>query len=328
MKLTATCLAALAAIAGVAHAAELRLGGPFTHDNLSIYVVLGQDRFQKHYLTLAEALEQHKAAVYETGSVHVLEVRNLSGQDLYIQSGDIVKGGKQDRVLEDDIIVPASSAKVDVSVFCVEHGRWTQRGAESAGSFGSSNNAAASPAMKRAIMDKADQSAVWAQVAKDQETLSAKLAAPVQSRTSPSSYQLAIESPKLQDKVVAFKKELAGLADKFPDALGYVAAVNGKVTTADVYATHELFRKLWPKLLASSAIEAVSSATPGAHFDPPPMADVRAAATGRGARVTEDRQINTRTGGVKADLPQGLIFETSDTEAPAGPPLHRSYVTN
>jgi hypothetical protein len=326
VKLTATCIAALAAIAFTAEAAELRLSGPYTHDNLSLYLVHGQDRFQKKYLTLADAMVQGKVVIYETSNVNVLQVGNVSGQDVYIQSGEIVKGGKQDRVLKDDIIVPSSSSKLDVNVFCVEHGRWTQRGAEPVRAFAASPGAIASPAMKRAVQEQADQSRVWAQVAEEQARLSNNLETSVQSRTSASSYQLTLEAPKLQERVEAFKKDLSGLADKYPDALGYVVSVNGKVTGADVYATHDLFRKVWPKLLASSAVDAVESARPGAKFDPPPIADVRAAATGRGARVTEDRQINRRTNSVQADLPQGLVFETSDVDASGGP-VHRSYVT-
>ncbi len=326
MRATLTCLTALAAFAATAQAAELRLSGPYTHDNLSLYLVHGQDRFQKKYLTLAEALEQRKAVVYETGNVNVLQVENLSGQDVYIQSGEIVKGGKQDRVLKDDAIVPSSSSKLDLSVFCVENGRWTQRGAEPSHAFATAPGAIASPAMKRAVRADANQSEVWAQVAEDQERLARSLDASVRSRTSASSYQLTIETPKLQERLDAFKKDLAGLAGRYPDALGYVVAVNGKVTGSDVYATHELFLKVWPKLIASAAVDAVESARPAAKFDPPPMADVQAAATGHGARVTEDKQVNRRTGSLKADLPQGLVFETSDTDA-AGGLVHRSFVT-
>ena len=326
MRATITCVAALAALAVTTKAAELRLSGPYTHDNLSIYLVHGQDRFQKKYLTLAEALEQHKAVVYETSNVNVLQVENLSSQDVYIQSGEIVKGGKQDRVLKDDIIVPSSSNKLDINVFCVEHGRWTQRGAEPARAFAASPAMIASPAMKRAVQQQADQSQVWAKVAEEQDRLSNNLETSVRSRTSASSYQLTLEAPKLEERVDGFKKDLSGLADKYPDALGYVVAVNGKVSGADVYATHDLFRREWPKLLAASAVDAVGSARPGAKFDPPSMADVKAAATGRGAHVTEDKQINRRTNNVKADLPQGLVSETNDADA-AGGPVHRSYVT-
>jgi hypothetical protein len=175
------------------------------------------------------------------------------------------------------------------------------------------------------VKDKADQSEVWAQVSAAQARLAQNLGAPVTSRASASSYQLTLEAPKVRESSDAFKKELAGLADKHPDALGYVAAVNGRVTGADVYATHELFRKLWPKLLDSAAVEAIASAKPGEKIAPPPMADVRAAATGYGARVSGEQQVNRRTNSVKAELPQGLVFETRDAAEPAVP-LHRTYV--
>jgi len=326
MRTTASCIAALAAFTLTATGAELRLSGPYTHDNLSIYLVHGQDRVQKKYLTLSEAIEQRKVVIYETSNVNILQVENLSAEDVYIQSGEIVKGGKQDRVLQDDIIVPSSSGKLNVSAFCVEHGRWTGRGNESARSFAASPNAIASPEMKRAVKQMGSQGEVWAEVSAAQDRLTKNLGAPVAATASPSSYQLTLEAPKVKQTAEGFKKDLAGLAAKYPDALGYVAAVNGKVTGSDVYSTHDLFRRMWPKLLDSAAVEAMAVAKPGDKISPPPMTDVRAAATGYGARVTDDKQVNRRTNSVKADLPQGLVFETKDADAPAGP-VHRTYVT-
>ncbi|HMC58186.1 MAG TPA: DUF6569 family protein [Candidatus Solibacter sp.] len=324
MRLTATYLAALAALTNIGQAAELRLTGPYTHDNLSIYLVHGQDRGQTKYLTLSEALEQHKVVVYETGSVNQLQVENLSREEIYIQSGEIVKGGRQDRVLKDDIILPTASGKVDITAFCVEHGRWTQRGSEPVRAFAAAPNAIASPQMKRAVQ-QGQQVAVWAEVAASQDRLAKTLGAPVKSAASESSYQLTLEAPKVKTTAAGFQTELSGLATTNLDALGYVLVVNGKVTGADVYATHELFRKLWPKLLDSAAVEAMAAARPGEKFSQPSMAEVRSAATGYGARVSEEKQLNRRTSSVKAELPQGLIFETRDSTAPAAP-VHRSYV--
>ena len=326
MKLMATCIAALAVSTITAPAADPRITGPYSHDNLSIYLVHGPDQVEKKYLTLAEAMKQRKVVVYETSDVNQLQVENLSGQDVYIQSGEIVKGGKQDRVLESDLILPTSSGKVDISAFCVEQGRWSKRGAEKVDAFSTAEAAIASPKMKRAVKEKASQSAVWAEVSAVQDRLAKNLGASVKSAASESSYQLTLETQKVQQIADGFKKELSGLADKFPDTLGYVAAVNGKVTGADVYANHDLFRKLWPKLLGSAAVEAMASAKPDKDSPPPPMADVRAAATGKGARVSNKKQINRRTTSLKSELPHGLVFETKDADAPATP-VHRSYVS-
>ena len=55
------------------------------------------------------------------------------------------------------------------------------------------------------------------------------------------------------------------------------------------------------------------------------MADERMAATGNGARLSGEQQLNRRTNSVKAEFPQGLVFETRDADAPASA-VHRTYV--
>src|SRR5690349_8214729 len=82
-----------------APAGDYRLSGPYTQDNLSIFLIHGAKRPSvKTFLTLQEALDQKKVVVYETGNVNELAVENFASEDVYIQSGDIVKGGRQDRV--------------------------------------------------------------------------------------------------------------------------------------------------------------------------------------------------------------------------------------
>src|SRR5262249_39815878 len=80
--------------------ADLKLSGPYTHQNLTVFLVHGKDQIpDKDFLTLQEALEQKKAVVHETGEVSALTIENLSERDvLFVQAGDIVKGGQQDRV--------------------------------------------------------------------------------------------------------------------------------------------------------------------------------------------------------------------------------------
>ncbi len=66
--------------------------------------------------------------VVETGSVNELRIENSGDEDVFIQSGDIVKGGRQDRVLTVSFVLPQKSGEVPVAAYCVEHGRWSQRG--------------------------------------------------------------------------------------------------------------------------------------------------------------------------------------------------------
>src|SRR6185295_12177375 len=127
---------------------EYSLSGPYIHKNLSIFLVHGANRINENILTLQEALEQKKVIVYETQDVNELAIRNVSNQDVYVQAGDIVKGGQQDRMISVDLIVPPKSGKMPIAAFCVEHGRWSARGSEQSASFSSSADAVATKDIK------------------------------------------------------------------------------------------------------------------------------------------------------------------------------------
>jgi hypothetical protein len=105
----------LPAIAGTG---DYHVSGPYTHDNLSIFLIHGKSG-GKSYLTLREGLEQKKVIVYETKQVSELAIENLSDKDVFVQGGDIVKGGQQDRVLQTDFVLTAKSGKLPIAAFGV-----------------------------------------------------------------------------------------------------------------------------------------------------------------------------------------------------------------
>ena len=107
-----------------------RLSDPYTHKNLTVFLIHGKDQTTKPFLTLQEALAQKKVRVYETKDVNELAIRNLSNEDIYVQAGDIVRGGEQDRMISVDFIVPPKSGRMPIAAFCVESGRWNKRGNE------------------------------------------------------------------------------------------------------------------------------------------------------------------------------------------------------
>ena len=108
------------------------ISGPFRHENLDIFLFRGPQFLpERRFLPLHEALQQQKVVVHETGSVGQLEVENHSDLDLFIQAGDVVKGGRQDRTLGVDLVVSAFGGRVPVPAFCVESRRWHKRRNES-----------------------------------------------------------------------------------------------------------------------------------------------------------------------------------------------------
>jgi hypothetical protein len=272
-----------------------RLSGPYTHQNLSVYLVHGPSAQGPVPLTLQEAMGKGSVRVIETGSVNELQIENTGGEDIFIQSGDIVKGGKQDRVLMVSLLLPPKSGKVPISSFCVEQGRWTARGKENVTQFASSSDVLPSREAKLAMKapiakplasagpissggaemgaprnvprqgghdfardeTSVRQKGVWDEVAKTQDKLSANLGARVAAPQSATSLQLSLENDALKAMRVAYVTALSGHGRTTPDAIGYVFAINGQINSADVYPSSELFKKMWDKLLNASVTEAI-----------------------------------------------------------------------
>ena len=77
-------------------AADYQLSAPYTHANLTVFLIYGPNTIEaRNFLTLQEALDQKKVIVFETKSVNELSIQNLSGDDIYVQSGDIVKAASR-----------------------------------------------------------------------------------------------------------------------------------------------------------------------------------------------------------------------------------------
>src|SRR6476660_9231877 len=140
--LGAAALAAIGASGGVAFADPgMRISGPHVHANLAVYFVHGVSAGGAVPLTLQEALAKGQVQVVETGRVNELQIENTGSEQVFIQAGDIVKGGKQDRVLTVSLLLPANSGRVPIASFCVEQGRWTARGKEDQSKFSSAGEA-------------------------------------------------------------------------------------------------------------------------------------------------------------------------------------------
>src|SRR5215475_15688268 len=107
---------------------------PVVHRNLQIFLIHGETQLEgRHYATLSEAMAKGMVVVKETGNVSELNIQNRSGDAIiFLNAGDIVKGGRQDRTIRDDIILETRSGQVPLPSFCVENGRWTKRGGEDA----------------------------------------------------------------------------------------------------------------------------------------------------------------------------------------------------
>ena len=284
-------------------AAGYKVLEPIRHGNLTVFPVLASNSYPTgEFLTLDEGLRSGEVVVTEYGSlrglirrhpvqpvvsgnargnaeVNRLVLVNNSKRPLLLLAGEIVTGGKQDRVIGKDRIVPAESDPVDLSVFCVEPGRWTvtsEHFGASGATYGGplhgvgSNSVAtlmAQPSVRAKAMGDKDQNEVWAEVKKQREAVSVEVLAAAPTVASEmaqtSSYAKVMENDEVKKRVDAvagpieqnYQSLIKQLRDR--NAVGVVVAVNGRIIWADVFASTELLEKYWPKLVRSYASEAV-----------------------------------------------------------------------
>jgi len=309
--LVAMGLAALAGLVVAAHREEAAAGEvptaagdykvlePIRHGNLTVFpVVVARSYDTSAFLTLDEGLRSGEVVVTESGNVqglirrpphggavlhprtgpqvNTLVLVNNSKRPLLLLAGEIVTGGKQDRVIAKDRIVPAESDPVDLGVFCVEPGRWVA----SSDNFGSLKMAMAAPSVRGSAMADKDQQKVWEQVGrtKDQMTVEVEAAAtpsaaPMAGRElrSTTSYAKVMQNEAVQQQVDSVAKPVeesyASTIRQLRDrhAVGVVVAVSGQIVWADVFASTSLLEKYWPKLVRSYATEAVVTRAKGAQ---------------------------------------------------------------
>ena len=310
---------------------QVSIDGPYTHENLSIFLLLGDDTLDgNRFIPLEQALEEKCVTVHETGNVDQLEVENFSEIfDLYIQAGDVVKGGRQDRTLGVDFVLPARSGRIPIPSFCVESGRWHRRSTEEASSFSSSKSYLSSKKLRMAAKLSKNQGEVWQHVAETQTHLSESLGKSLHMPASPTSYQLSVEDKDLQKRKETYRTALAKIIEEKPSAVGYAFAINGKINTADSYGSGILFRKLWTKLLDAAILEAIAELRRKSEAPTKPLtarsiqewfSEAEKTAISDRQEVPPRVRVDTRRG------TQTIVFDTCD-HGINDTVLHRNLVT-
>ncbi len=196
------------------------------------------------YDSLDEALAAKTLSLGErgTGSVPVVVARNDGRRPVLLLGGEILIGGKQNRTLRDDVLLPAHSGRVELPVLCVEHGRWT--GLRQDVGFRRSSSVAAL-GVRAAAQTGASQEEVWGSVSAYQRRLD------VDSKSG--DLQAVQDSPDA-------RRALEGYRDAFrdrwrPQTVGMVVARNGRIVGADIFCNAEVFRKHRERLLDSYALD-------------------------------------------------------------------------
>jgi hypothetical protein len=290
------------------------IAAPIQSKNLMVFPVLSiKPKNDDRYITLEEGLKSHKVDVYEVGAnpptsadqpaaqsddnqggqndVNHLMVVNRSDKPLYLMPGEIILGGKQDRCVAQEYVIPVDAKPVKIDVYCVEHGRWNegQVFGEKAGNLGKGGRVA--------VQEGKAQTEIWDSVAK----------ANAQSGVRPSTgaFTANYTDPKILKKIESYTKDCEQPVADHRQIVGTIIAVNNKLEVIDVFGSTPLFRKVWPKLLKGYALDAATAPKNAKDAATPPTVDDAA----RFLRDVMDSQVQKQT-----DRKDGIVVTKRESQ--------------
>ena len=262
----------------------------FTYENLRLYPIVASDSFKMvfkdlpRFTPLKKALEQKKVIITEKangGEVNALTIENKSKDTIIVNCGEVIKGGQQDRVINTDMVLYPNSGKKNLSVFCVEAGRWSPRN-ESARNINSSSSArptrlsqtrivadaemkSTAPSfdsysnfgsmdLRKVVSKDRNQSKVWNKVA--EINIKNKTA------SATSTYTALDQSSEYNHKMNKYISFFRPLFKEQKDVVGVVVASGNRIIGTDIFATSGLFMQNFDALLHSYATDAILNGAP------------------------------------------------------------------
>jgi len=232
----------------------------YTFKNLRLIPVRAKSDFQRvlgnmgYYISLQEAIDQDKVAINEvnrSGRVNTLLVRNLSTDTLFVMSGEILIGGKQDRVIASDMLIPPNNGETKLPVFCVEKGRWEYKGGDAKFStyYGMANE------HLRDIIDHgANQQQVWREVSSTNKKDN------VYSPTE--AYTAHAENRRFRKQEQEYVDFFVNVFEGQDDIIGVIAVTGNVIEGADLFISNRLFLQEYRKLMYAYMDDAITYGAP------------------------------------------------------------------
>ena len=201
-------------------------------------------------MSLSQALTQGTVKITERGTaatenVHWLRINNTGEQPVFIGSGEIILGGRQDRMVAKDTILPPSLKDQYIPVMCVEEGRWSDKEKK----FQYNNYA--DPALRKVLDQSKNQVLVWKEVLSQLDSCHTK---------APTLAYLAHRHDKKytpeQDAYLHYFIEQFKNSDS--SITGFVCMSGDKVIGCDIYVGNNLFYEELQPLLHGYIEQAIS----------------------------------------------------------------------
>lgn len=183
-----------------------------------------------------------------SGSVNTLIAKNISTDTIFIMAGEVVKGGKQDRVIGKDVVIPPGK-EINLSAFCVEKNRWVTKN-ENKGAFTGYYNVT-SMDIRKSVTEEKNQSEVWKKV--DLHTSKNK------ATSSTSTYTNLENAVDYQKDVEKYIEQFGSSFKNNNRIIGFIAVTGNEVIGCDMFATHKLFINSYGNLIHSYIGHAITN---------------------------------------------------------------------
>jgi hypothetical protein len=192
---------------------------------------------KKSYISLPEAMQKRKVQIDEVdgdngADIKVLRLRNKGRQPILLTPGDIIKGGKQDRMVANMQLLMPGDEWLYIDVLCVEKGRWADSKV-----FKFSSAGRADYRMQQYLVQQGTQQHLWKHI----DSI-------YKQRNDSSltwSYTYLFKSSRgIDTGCVTSAQQLPWANDSL--IVGWIAVTHGRIIGIDVYATNNLFKAAVP----------------------------------------------------------------------------------
>ena len=218
------------------------VGRPVRTGALWVFPITGKPCTRQNAFSMDEALRRGDLVIFEQASPSVASLtgENRSGQYIIIIAGEVLLGGKQNRIVASDILLPPHSGPIPIPVFCGERHRWTHT------KNGFLGKQMAAPAQMRSqVYSGTTQNEIWSGISDRINRYSVK--APTENLE-----ELYVQGSSAET-VKRCRRMIGG---RFPyNSIGFVVYAGRRPVGVEIFGNRHLFNELHQKMLDSYFVD-------------------------------------------------------------------------
>lgn len=225
----------------------LQIGPPMNFHGITVYPLLAPAApAEAPFTTIHAALASDKLEITDSVGLFQVQVKNMMDSDVLLLAGDVLIGGRSNRVVAEHTLVPRGQTG-KVPVLCVEPAAWrttSDHFARESGHF------VAPPSLRRSILGEQGQGAAWSIVARKLGGKPGGL----------------LELYRRQaDAIAEVRAYFSALPDREMTAVGVAVAENDSLEFVELFPDHALFSAYFERLVAGAALDLLEKGEAGSR---------------------------------------------------------------